>query len=444
MIDFLTSTFSNRELAAGCWLLPCTFLLLLRKEVRHLYGDLIKIICSRVFSQIFLLLVFNVWLTCWIFNQLSWWQVDQIKPTIFWYFLTGIGLLCRAIKSKESYNFFRKIIFDNFKIIIIFEFITVTYSFSLLTEMIIFPVIVIFGVLYALSENMKELKPIKNIFGSLLSIYIIVVVWHSISIIYKEPTMFWNTTTARDFMLPFLLSIGCLPCFYLVFIWSHIQQFNIRMNFKDYHSGDIREYAKKRFYLAFCLRPWLLYRAARQFDSLQPKNKKDIKNIVREIKNYEQLKNNPPEVKVENGWSPYLAIKLLSDFGFKTDDYHRTGYNNPEWKATSDPVNANDHHMLFNQIVYCVEGAQNFATQLKLKLHIHYKNSSAESLKTFSKISSALYEKATGEKLNKKQMKNLISGTIFNDRSTNHSFSFSVNKWSFSDGKDFKCEIKLK
>lgn len=444
MIDFLISSFSNRELAAGFWLLPFACWLLLRKDFRRSLYDLIKTILSPGLLQIFLFLVFNVWLVCWTLNQFEWWQADQIKSIIFWYFLTGVFLLCRAIRSKEGDSFFRKTIFDNFKVIIIFQFIVVAYSFSLLTEIIIFPFIVFVSVLYGISESKKELKPVKNIFGGLLFIYTIVVAWHSISTIYKEPTMFWNTTTARDFILPILLSIGCLPCFYLVFIWNHIQQFNIRIHFKDYHTDDMRRYAKRRFYLAFCLRPWLLYRAARQFDFLQPKNRKDIENIVQEIKTYERLKNNPSKVKIEDGWSPYLAVKFLSNFGFKTDDYHKSGFNNPEWEATSDPVNANNHHMLFNQITYYIEGTEDFATKLKLRLHIHYKNSSAESLKTLSKIASALYEKATGEKLSEKQTQRLISGNTFNGQSTNHSFSFSVDKRPSSDRKYFIFEIKLK
>ena len=51
MMDFLTSTFSNYELAAGCWLLPCAFLLLLRKEIRQSCDDPSSIKIFPVFSE---------------------------------------------------------------------------------------------------------------------------------------------------------------------------------------------------------------------------------------------------------------------------------------------------------------------------------------------------------------------------------------------------------
>ena len=316
MIDWVTFTFSSRELAFGLWLfIFACCLFLFYKDIRHSFSSLISSIFLPKILGIFFLLAINILFICCGLKQLGLWQMDQIKSSIFWYFLTGVGLLFRVTQAKENDKFFKKAIADNLKVIVIFEFIIVAYSFSFITEFIVFPFIVILSLSLGISKTHKELVSVKYLIESLLFVYAMFIAWNSISIIYKEPQLFWNTTTARDFMLPIFLSVGCLPCLYLVFIWIHIEQFNLRMNLKDYHTDHIRKYGKWKFCLAFWLRPYLLYRAARQFNCLSVKNRKDVRNIIREIKTYERLKNNPPKVKMEDGWSPYLAIKFYLTLG---------------------------------------------------------------------------------------------------------------------------------
>ena len=248
------------------------------------------------------------------------------------------------------------------------------------------------------------------------------------------------------FFCLFFLTIGCFPYFYFLFVWNHIQLFNIKMNQNHLQESEkqvsLQKYGKRRFLLNFWYRPWLLRRAARQFDCLQAKNKKDVENIIQEIISHERQKNHPPKVEIQNGWSPYLASKFLSDFGLKTWDYHKNVDGEFNWYATSEPYELS----FMSYITYYVEGTQNFATSLRVKICLDYDdNNITENLKTFSEISINLYKKATGKNLNEKQIQELILGNPFSGQNGNHLFSLSEDEWSSGKGKylEFKNKIEI-
>ena len=444
MTEYLISNFSNRELAIGFWLLAFVFVFLFFKETWSFLREVAEIILLRGLLQILLLLLLiNTCLVCYGLTFFGWWQPDQIKSLIPWYFMTGIKLLFNAVKAEEGDRFFEKVIFDNFKIFMIFEFIVFEYSFPFVIEIIIFPIIFILSLFLLFSEKREEFVRVKHTLNWLLFIYVLFVAWNSISIIYNEPETFLNEKTARDFFLPIFLTIGCFPYFYFLFVWNHIQLFNIKMNQNHLQESEkqipLQKYGKRRFLLNFWYRPWLLRKAARQFDCLQAKNKKDVENIIQEIISHEQQKNHPPKVEIQNGWSPYLAGEFLSDFGLKTGDYHKDVDGKFNYYATSETCELS----FMSYITYYVEGTQNFATSLRIKNCLdNDDNNITENLKAFSKISITLYKKATGKNLSEKQIQELILGNPFNDQNGTHLFSLSEDEWS--SGKCLEFKIKLK
>lgn len=123
--------------------------------------------------------------------------------------------------------------------------------------------------------------------------------------------------------------------FYVWFCYSHIEPATIQIDMKTFQSGDLKRYAKRRFFLTFMARPWLLRRAVRQFHNLPAETNEDVDKIVREILTYERQVENPSEVDPKIGWSPYLASKFLSELELKTGDYHSDGFDD-QWWAISD------------------------------------------------------------------------------------------------------------
>lgn len=165
-----------------------------------------------------------------------------------------------------------------------------------------------------------------------------------------------------------------------------------QINFKTFQSDDLKRYARKRFFLIFPLRPWLLRRAARQFHSLPARTKEDVDKIIEEILTHERHSENPPEVDIGRGWSPFLARDFLRAEGLRTGDYHR-GYNDGEWWASS-PVIDLDQEVLPNTVAFDLEGEEGLIRTLKLKGHFTDEFNPERATERFAEIALRLVPQA--------------------------------------------------
>ena len=156
---------------------------------------------------------------------------------------------------------------------------------------------------------------------------------------------------------------------------------------KTFQSDDLKRYAKKRFFLIFALRPWLLRRAVRQFQIIPATDQSDIDQIIQEIYRHEREAETPPEVDPSEGWSPYLAREFLKDHGLRTGDYHQH-YDN-DWWAESEFVDLDDG-VLPNKASFYMFGSRDVVHRLKLKTHIMRDQETPETLINFLTIAQAL------------------------------------------------------
>lgn len=189
-----------------------------------------------------------------------------------------------------------------------------------------------------------------------------------------------------------MLTIGSIPVLYLLFCYSHIQQARIQIDQKTFQSDELKQYARKRFFLIFPLRPWLLRRATRQFHILPAKTNADVDRIVSTILDYERHEEEPLTVDPSRGWSPFDAREFLKEYGLQTNDYHQ-GYD--EYWASSPYVDL-DTHMLPNKAVFYIEGLEGVVTTLKLTGKLIDDFDSREAIRKLRDIGALLCEKATG------------------------------------------------
>lgn len=334
---------------------------------------------------------------CWLFSWIDFWTFDQFFPTVLWFFFSGIVLAGRAVSRKEGREYFKNLLVDSVRIYVVIEFLVASYSFGLLAELVLVLFLAFVGLMIGFCSAEKRYASVKTFFEWIAFTVVAVILWNSLGSIWEQPESFFTTQTGLNFLLPALLSIGSIPFFYFWYCYSHIENARIQIYRKEFQSDALKQYAKKRFYFKFAARPWLLVRAAKQFQNLPAHTYTDVDQIIDDVLFHEKHRKNPPNVQESIGWSPYLACDFLKGKGLQTDDYH-AGHSRLEWWASSKSVDL-DNQILPNTVTYYIEGVQEFVTRLKLKGHFYSDSDLTEAKAKFNEIAYSLLEQSVSGKL---------------------------------------------
>ncbi len=374
----------------------------------------------------------------WLYWRVGIWTDSQIAATVLWCFLSGTSLLARSFDVKEGEKHFRKYVRDAISITGVIEFLYVAHTFSLITEIVLTPLVTCVGLLYAVSERDHKYTSVKKLTEWILFIVVIIFIWKSVSGIWESPEEFLKVSTARSFILPFAMTIGSIPFFYIMYCYSQVEIASIRINFKDFQSNELKRYAKRRFFRSFALRPWLLLRATRQFQSLPAEKNSDVDRIADEIERYEREAKNPPQVDERYGWSPYAAREFLSEKGLRTADYHET-YSGGEWWASSEPLKLDDE-ILYSSVSYSIEGTDGLVRRLKLKVDFRRDTPHEAAIERFLRIAVTLLirsETADSTHLRTK----VTSGEAFEEKIGRNLVLLAKKPHPFGSGFDLAFEI---
>lgn len=360
----LQKYFNNREIATGIWLLVGVIFILYKDKTRDSLKELLHATLQKKVLILFASLAIYLIGLCWLLSKACLWTSVQASATFLWFFLSGIALLGRSLAIKDDDRYFKKLILDSFKVAMIFEFLVVAYTYSLLTELLLVPLLAFLGAMIGFSAIDKKYQSVKMLFETITAVIVVILLWHSLSLVWESPSDFFTTQNGRTFLLPIFLTIGSIPLFYLWYCYSSYETAAISIGFKKIHSTEIKKYAKCKFFFTFFFKPWLLQRAVRQFHLLPEVNNESVKNIIKFIQFQEGRTKNPPAVSEKEGWSPYLARDFLKAHGLKTSDYHTNYYDN-EWFARSSNVELDDH-FLSSQVSFYLSGQAEIVNKLKL------------------------------------------------------------------------------
>lgn len=367
---WVQETFKNRQVAIGIWSLLAIVVCVLLKDIRKGIWNLLKACMASKLLILFASLGIYITALCHLFHWLGLWTPNQIYSTVLWFLFSGIALSGRTISANEDKKYFRSLIYDSCKAIVVFQFIISEYSFSLPVEIVIVPFMIFLGGLIVVAGSKEEHASTKKILELIVLTVVLALLWNSVTSIWTRPEAFFTTKTGRDFMLPILLTLGSIPFLYLLHCYIHLERASIQIGLKAFQSDELKRYAKRRFYFAFIFRPRLLRRATRHFHNLPAETKGDVNQIIEDIRAYEQHSKSPPKVDERLGWSPYFARDFLKVEGLQTDDYHPSyrGTKGTEWWANSKDVDLDDQ-IFPNRVAFYIEGQRDLVTRLRLQAY---------------------------------------------------------------------------
>ncbi|MFZ6045688.1 hypothetical protein ACFW0H_06140 [Pseudomonas sp. CR3202] len=359
---------SNRETAAALWL-SLLFLYTLKEEkVRRAILSLLSCFFQKWIVIILSSATLWVSLSVLALHTLSLWATDNLKTTLIWgvaFALTSIMDINRV--DKES-TYFKQTIKDTINVTALVTFIAEMHSYSLIAELIIFPILATVSMMQAMSSRKEEHKKVHKLCNFILLIAGAAFIYHSIAVALEDPDKFATVSNLREFSTPIILTLTFLPFIYLFSVLVAYDRIFAGFNWRFEKDADLRRYAKIEAALRFGFNLPLLRRWVRDLNLKRPTTREDIHHSIRTVKARRRLEKSPPLISRKEGWSPYTAKDFLAELGIPTSDYYPSF--EQEWNASSKLIELSDD-VTPNNIAYYIKGNNRAAKELKVKLNVN-------------------------------------------------------------------------
>lgn len=164
-------------------------------------------------------------------DKLNCWDISLLKGTILWTLFVAFPLFFKANKANQDKYYFKILIKENLKIILILEFLTNLYVFNLIAELVFLPIMLVLGGMSAIAETKKSFLPAKKfvdyVFG-ILGIILIIFVFYNL---INDFESFANIDNLKSFLLPFFLTILFLPAIYFQALYMNYDSTFTRLDF---------------------------------------------------------------------------------------------------------------------------------------------------------------------------------------------------------------------
>ncbi len=137
-------TITNRELASLIWIAVLLVVTMTRASGRaSIVGVLNAFLNIKIIVP---LLLFAAYVAGWVWlaEYIGLWEGVLIKDTIIWFVVAGLPLFMQSTQVGQDEDFFHRSLRRIFSLTIFLEFFLNIMGFSLLTEIVVLPIITVF------------------------------------------------------------------------------------------------------------------------------------------------------------------------------------------------------------------------------------------------------------------------------------------------------------
>jgi len=283
MIDFILQQFNTREIAIICWLFVLILWAFSQKNIRKsLFGVLKSLFQIKILSVIIAAIIYTG-LTVVLLAKIGIWEWTLLKDTIYWFIAVAFVLLMNTNKVNQEKGSFITILKDNLKIILVLEFILTLYTFNLIAEIILVPILVFIGAMSAVSELKKEYLSVKKLFDFILSIIGIFFIVFALGKVFGDFQHIMTSQNLKTLILPPLLTVAFIPFIYLFALIMAYEMLFVRLSFFNKNDPDLIKFTKRKIILAFHLNLLKLNHFAKEStqDLMNVKTREDIINMIK-------------------------------------------------------------------------------------------------------------------------------------------------------------------
>lgn len=437
---------SNREWAFIIWFViaVCYFAVSTKmSKGRVAFKGVVKAFLQRKILIVVFLISIYIFLITYLLSKLSVWDVKYLKLTLFWGFSFGLLSVFKLQESKAVNDFFKEAAYAHFKLTVILEYLVGFYSFSLITEIMLMPVLFIISVVYVFSEKSDKHTLVHKLAGFILAVYVLAILFMTLNNVHENYTTLINLDTFNELLIPFLLTIIYLPFLFMLHVYMRYESIFVGLG-QLINDEALLNYSKMEAIKSFYWRTNLLGNWRKIINVSVIETKTDVDNSINKALLLDERENNPEVVNPNKGWSPYIANEFLSEFGLRTGLYNN--YCGDEvWHTSSNNIDINKEDLFPCSIAYYIEGCEHAVEEVSIKLYVTQQESFKDSVDFFIHVASRLFEQALNKKLPDSLVSAIMNGKNYDIEIGRYSIVLIKRDWNNYklQGFDMKLSISL-
>ena len=148
---------------------------------------------------------------------------------VFWLFGTVLIIFFNTNKALYYKSFFYKIIIDTFKLNVIIEYFTNFYTFPLIIEIVLLPVMSFLALSHHLSYQYEEYKPVRSFLSLILIIFGGGILFYSAWRFLLNISNFLTRENVAEFLIPIIFTLSIIPIVYLFALIMVYEDFFVRI-----------------------------------------------------------------------------------------------------------------------------------------------------------------------------------------------------------------------
>lgn len=371
----IIQSISNREWAALLWFAAFLVVINVKADIRASFAEVLRALFQPMIVGPLMLAAIYAGGEISVLWLMNWWSIANLKSTVLWLVTFAFVSMFEIASIKDHAIGLSKIARDIITVTTMFLFITELHSFSLLVEIVALPVLTFLVLLSEFAKLKPEHATVSKLLGTIVGLigigYFAFSVWATAAKFAETAT--W--ANALEFLIPIALSFGFLPFLYVWRVWVVYNSTFTTMSICGLPDGLI-PYARWLALTRIGGNLELLERWRKAILVARPDNKAELKHSLTALRSLVEREMSPPIVQACDGWSPYLAMQFMANYGIETGHYSH-GFDD-EWFASSPMREFGDGVIWKNNIAYYIEGDGNAAAMLKLKLNVNDLASSHE------------------------------------------------------------------
>lgn len=279
----IINALNNREIATAIWLTIIFLWALSNSSVRRAILEVLKAFFNKkIIIPLIAMLLYIVFMVL-AFKKIGFWDVSAIKDTILWTLGSAFATYFSINKVAQDSSFFKNVILDNIKFVLIMEFVVNLYSFSLPAELIVMPVVTFIAMSNVFAESKQEYKKVSKLLNFILGVFGLYLLAFTFREIVLDFQNFATIKNLRDFFLPPLFSIVLLPFVYVMALFMQYEVFFVRIDIANKNS-DFTKYAKRRILVACHVNLSKLNKVSKNAGYPKVNNKEDVLEWLKKAK----------------------------------------------------------------------------------------------------------------------------------------------------------------
>lgn len=288
-MDFF-KVFNNREVATLIWLGVVVLILCLKKERVKAFIPVVRALFNDKIMTVLFLSIIYVELILLFLATIKLWDLSFIKDVSFWYIGSGFVMIINSPKANQQKKPFKNILIDNFKFIVLFEFLVNVYPFGLLTELILFPFLVLTILIDIYANHEEKHKPVKKLTSTLLTLFGSVVLIYSITKVVNDFTNFSSLKTLKTFSLPIILTILYIPFIYILTLIIKYELMFIDIGFRIDNNKKLFKQVRRKIIWACHINLKKLTRMDSLIKQSPIRVKRDLTESINKLNNFNKNK----------------------------------------------------------------------------------------------------------------------------------------------------------